>query len=107
MSSELLKRAAARAVVSEAASDTVTIPKDELYELLDIINEMVSFCSISMPSERYYATASPCWIIAHRAAGNNEDADRLLSELRENRRTYFASPHDEKAPRDLSAGGAR
>ncbi|MFG1414003.1 hypothetical protein V5G24_23160 [Xanthobacter sp. VTT E-85241] len=67
------------------------LPKDELFEMLDVINEMVGFCSCHMPALRYYAVGNAVWVIAHRAAGNDEKADGLKTQLLQNRAAYISS----------------
>lgn len=64
---------------------TVAMPKDELFEMLDIANEMVTFCSVHMPKERYLAVANSVWVLAHRAAGDDVLADNLKRSLAESR----------------------
>lgn len=70
------------------------IPEAELFEMLDIADEMVRFCSVSMPSERYYAVANAIWVIAHRARGRDQDADDLKAELVAARERYLAKRAD-------------
>lgn len=64
-----------------AVVDTVTLPKDELFQMLDLAHEMVTFCAVHMPASRYYGTANAVWVIAHRASGNDTEADKLKAEL--------------------------
>lgn len=72
------------------SEETVTLPKGELYEMLDAADEMIGFCAGRMPAARYRAVANAVWVLANRAAGNDRIADLLLEELREARRLYFA-----------------
>lgn len=67
------------------------LPKDELFEMLDVIDEMVRFCSCHMPALRYYDTANAVWVITNRAAGNDARADELKEELIKHRAAYFAA----------------
>ncbi|MFG1413406.1 hypothetical protein V5G24_20050 [Xanthobacter sp. VTT E-85241] len=67
------------------------LPKDELFEMLDVIDEMVGFCSCHMPAPRYYAVANAVWVIANRAAQNDAKADELKGELLKHRAAYFAA----------------
>ncbi len=78
---------------------TVTLPNDELYQMLDIADEMVRFCSCWMPADRYYAVANAIWVIAHRAAGNDADADKLKADLMANRENYFDRPDGSRSRR--------
>ena len=69
----------------------VELPKDELFAMLDIADEMVQFCSVYMPSDRYYATANSVWVIAYRASGDNATADKIKAELESKRAAWIAS----------------
>jgi len=61
--------------------ETVSIPRAELFEMLDVIDEMVRWCSVHMPSDRYNAVSRAHWVISHRAAGDDQTADSLKQEL--------------------------
>lgn len=76
------------------AGDTremVSLPKDELMEMLDIVDEMAKFCSVWMPGTRYKATSSAHWVIAHRVKGNNLIADEMKASLMKKRTEWIAS----------------
>lgn len=60
---------------------TVRLPKKELFEMLDIADEMVRFCSVHMPYDRYMATANAIWVITHRAVGNDHHANELKEKM--------------------------
>ncbi len=75
--------------VAGKMTETVTLPKAELYEMLDAANDMIGFCAGRMPMGRYKAVANAVWVIANRAAGEDAIADLLLEELREARLRYF------------------
>lgn len=81
---------------------TVTLPKGELFEMLDIIDEMVRFCSGSMPADRYHACANAAWVIAHRAAGDSDMADKLKADLLEKRARWLTDERERKAKWDAA-----
>lgn len=87
----------------EARPLTVELPKDELFAMLDIADEMVRFCSVWMPSERYYATANAIWVITHRAVGNDEIADDLKQELLAKREVWIARMREKFSEQQTSS----
>ena len=75
-------------------SEKVTLPKSELFAMLDIIAETTNFCAVWMPVERYHASAMAVWVLAHRAAGDDAKADELKSELMQRREVWLASERE-------------
>lgn len=73
-----------------ATAQAVTLPKAELFEMLDVINEMVIYCSANMPVDRYRATANAVSVIAKRAHGDDAEADRLKVALLHHRERLLA-----------------
>jgi hypothetical protein len=59
-----------------------TVDADELLKLLDHVDVLVRFCCCHMPDIQKYARGSKAmWAVAHRLAGNDEVADRLVREI--------------------------
>ena len=68
--------------MSEADPVMVTVNRDELLGLLDHVDSLVRWCSVSMDdTARYYRGGNAMWAIAHRLTGNDEMADELIRKL--------------------------
>jgi hypothetical protein len=57
------------------------VDRDELLHLLDHVDSLVRFCSVSVIDVgRYTRGSTAMWAVVHRLAGNDEMADRLIRE---------------------------
>lgn len=59
----------------------VKLRRVELFEMLNIINEMIAWCGKHMPYDLFQQTKNAAWVIAHRADGRHADADMLKSDM--------------------------
>lgn len=62
--------------------EMVTVDRRELLRLLDHVDSLARFCSVSMPDvPRYYAGANALWAVVWRLVGDDQKADELAAKV--------------------------
>lgn len=65
-----------------AKSERVTVDRRELLHLLDHVDSLVRYCSVSMMDvARYDAGANALWAVVWRLKGDDATADKLAAKV--------------------------